>query len=1061
MRAIKAADLIDDSILDNNVERDFDCFIAAFEAARNKDANTDLADFLPDRNNPLYLPVLRELVRVDLECKWTCGQGRQIEHYRQNFPELFDDRQSLQAICFEEFRLRRQAGEDISPAEYQRQYGVETQAWAVPPEKADSRPSSHSSLAIMPKTGETLLGFELVGELGRGAFATVFLARQRSLADRFVAIKISRTRIEESGILARLQHTNIVPIYSVHRHGPFQVICMPFFGATTLADLIRLLRGWGGLPASGDALAETLGLRTSTTPWKHNCACQVETPATGKPDELLPAVNSTPAIPALDGATGWEALSGLTYVEAVLWIGSRLADGLYHAHQRGILHRDLKPANVLLADDGRPMLLDFNLSEDVRPDAAAAPEFVGGTLPYMAPECLLAYQRGKRAGDARSDIYSLGIILYQLLAGRHPFPARTGPDALSEMLADRRDVAPRLQRWNKSVSPATEAVVRKCLAADPKDRYHSADDLRDDLDRQLKHEPLRHVREPSLRERAAKWVRRHPRLTSATSIALAASVLVALLASGLFYRNARLADFEAADNLAQFRDAFRAAQTQVLDASIAGLSQVEATADACRQALRRFAVIDNPAWQTLPRFRRLSPDQQLKTREDVGELLFLSAAMEAMLADTVGPPPTHDEHLARAADLNRRAELCYPDGEVPAAVWQQRALLAERQGEAVEARADREKAEARPPQSTRDCGMAACTLTTRRRYRAALPLWRKASSLDPQNVWAWFGLGHCYGQLSQPSQAAACYTACIALKPDFPGWYFNRGLVYLKQKDYALANADFDKALQLRPAQAEAHFNRALARLGENRCREAIADLEEIIYQGHDDARTRFLLARARDLAGDQDGAQRERLEGLKRQPTDELAWVARAVARSQGDPAGAVEDLDRALQCNPFCLAAMESKANLLSERLGRTADAIGALDRAVATYPENGGLLAARGVLLARVHRDEAARKDARSALDLDRSPAIAYQVAGIYALLSQQSPADFDRAIALLASALRDGYGGDLIATDKDLDPIRQRPQFQQLLQALRTLQPAATDMLSTAHDGRSLIPQPRSP
>jgi eukaryotic-like serine/threonine-protein kinase len=562
----------------------------------------------------------------------------------------------------------------------------------------------------------------------------------------------------------------------------------------------------------------------------------------------------------------------------------------------------------------------------------------------------------------------------------------------------------------------------------------------------LKHQPLRHVREPSLRERARKWMHRHPRLTSASSIAALAGVVVIFLATGLGYRGARLARLEAADNFAQFQNDMRTVQAQVLDAPTAGQPSLAATANLCKQTLQRFGVLEHTAWQDLPQFKNLSPDRQARAREDVGELLFLMAAMESLTAEAAGPSSLQGEHLTRAVDLNRIAETCYSPGQAPAAVWQQRALLAQRQGKADEVRDDLAKAASRTPTTGRDYGMAACVLVSQRRFRAALPLWQQASSRDPQNVWAWYGLGHCCDQLARSAQAAACYTACIALKPDFHGWYFNRGLVYLKQKDYPLASADFDEALRLRPDHVEARYNRALARLGENRYPEAIADLEQIIGQGRADARTQLLLAQVREMAGDREGAEQARTAAMRREPADAAAWVARAVARCQADPAAAVADLDRALNCNAFYLAALESKANLLADRLGRTEDAVGVLDRAVSIYPENGALRAARGVLLARLNRNEAARQDAQTALSLDRSAATAYQVAGVHALLSREEPADFPRAIALLASALRSGYGEDLIATDGDLDPIRQRAQFQQLLQAMRTLHPATGELLS---------------
>src|SRR5205823_3178562 len=104
-----------------------------------------------------------------------------------------------------------------------------------------------------------------------------------------------------------------------------------------------------------------------------------------------PAGESSPTAPAGEPPDGWARLDGLSYVEGVLWLGAQLADGLAHAHDRGILHRDLKPANVLLTDEGRPMLLDFNLAEDTKLRGSAAGAQMGGTLPYMAPEQIEAF----------------------------------------------------------------------------------------------------------------------------------------------------------------------------------------------------------------------------------------------------------------------------------------------------------------------------------------------------------------------------------------------------------------------------------------------------------------------------------------------------------------------------------------------------------------------------------------------------------------------------------------------------------------------------------------------
>src|SRR5262249_42786445 len=121
------------------------------------------------------------------------------------------------------------------------------------------------ALGAMPEAGTDFLGFHLIAELGRGAFGKVFLARQGELADRPVALKISSDIRGESRTLAQLQHTNIVPIYSVHHASPFHAVCMPFLGTVTLADVLRGLRDQANLPATARALMDTVNRCKSTT----------------------------------------------------------------------------------------------------------------------------------------------------------------------------------------------------------------------------------------------------------------------------------------------------------------------------------------------------------------------------------------------------------------------------------------------------------------------------------------------------------------------------------------------------------------------------------------------------------------------------------------------------------------------------------------------------------------------------------------------------------------------------------------------------------------------------
>ena len=403
------------------------------------------------------------------------------------------------------------------------------------------------------------------------------------------------------------------------------------------------------------------------------------------------------------------------------------------------------------------------------------------------------------------------------------------------------------------MSPAVESIVSPCLEADPDRRYQTARQLQEDLERQLNDRPLGHAREPSVRERARKWARRHPRLASSTSVAVLALMLFVGLGGVFAWRQQRLAGLEAAESFRQFHDEMREAQVVFLDAAT-GQVPPQALTAACRRPLDRYHVLDDPSWQQAPAFRRLPPEEQERLRAGAGELLFLLA----------GLPDSPDDWPRRALELNLRAESCYPDGRPPAALLRQRAALEKRLGRQAEGERLRAQTDATPVRTSRDYGLLACTYAAEGRLRRALPLWEQASVQDPQNVWVWYGLGHCYEHLARPAQAAACYTACIALDPAFHGWYFRRGLVQLRDGQYRPAGMpDFDQAIRLWPDHAEAHVNRAIARLNDDRCAEAVQDLTRALELGAPAGRIYLMRAQARDKAGDPAGAARDRARRL------------------------------------------------------------------------------------------------------------------------------------------------------------------------------------------------------
>jgi serine/threonine protein kinase/predicted Zn-dependent protease len=897
--------------------------------------------------------------------------------------------------------------------------------------------------AKFPACGDDFLGFCLVAELGRGAFGRVYLARQDDLARRLVALKVSTEIQTESHNLAQLQHTHIVPVYSVHRAGALHAVCMPYFGSATLADVLRDLQKRQTPPASGKGLVSTIQDRVSRTRASLDKSSRsgsgplaVVAPSARLAGEVQATrVLDPPARkPAAEVPPTLRLLEGFTYVEAVLWLGERLADGLAHAHERGILHRDLKPANILLTDDGQPMLLDFNLSADTKADLSRAR--VGGTLPYMAPEHLAAFAGLPAPGsaapdtpavaDARSDVYSLGVILYELLTGRAPFaqPGGNPGELLPAMIRSRLGPLPRVRPFNRSVTPAVESILQHCLEPNPARRYQSARQLLEDLERQRTHRPLAHARERSLRERASKWLRRNRR-RAILGAGLLAMLLILGLVAGLASRGRRLARLEAVTTLAAFHDDHQEAHL-LLAARPEEVSQRREGLRLATRALARYGLPGRAAWREQPAVQHLSSEEREQLVGAVGELLLLAAGV-----DEEG----RGELLERAGD-------CFGADQAPRALAVRRAELARRRGDRDGARAWRQAAQRCPIRSATDHYLLARERVEAGRYVPALAHLREAVRLEPKYFAAWYLLGNCHldgaeGAGMGETEAIRCFTACIALRPKFHGSYHNRGLAYFRQRHYARAEADFTAALGLRPKLGVGYLHRGLAREGQGKLPAALADLSRAIDLGGVPNQVYFARARVRRLLGDA-GAERDEKEGLRRPPRDEESYILRGVLRAPGDARAALADFREAVQLNPRSLAGLYNQAFILSERLGQTQEAIGLLGEAVRRYPNLPAPRASRGVLAARLGRRDEALDDAREAGRLAGTSAeVLYQVACIHAQTSRSHPEDRHVAFRLLGQALRLGFGHDRLETEPDLKPLHPDPRFRKLVAAAQAL------------------------
>ncbi|WP_010584309.1 serine/threonine-protein kinase [Schlesneria paludicola] len=477
----------DDSLLEAAIE--------AFARAWDESSTPpELHEYLELCDAPLRNSLAVELIKIDIEQRWQRGLRKLIEDYVREIPLLKG--QITPQLLMEEFHARKLAGDDVSQHEFKERFPdqatlIDRMLIDNPLMQSTVPTNAKVAVELDLRPGQAIDDFDLLLTLGTGAFATVYLARQRSM-QRIVAVKVSAEQGDEPQTLAQLDHNNIVRVYdqrSLPERG-LRLLYMQYASGGTLASIIRTLSSIPKSEWNGQQFLRAI-------------------------DQALDARGES----ASPESSVRRKVAGMNWPQVVCWIGAQLGRALDYAHRQGVLHRDLKPANVLLTSEGIPKLADFNISFSKNVEGSSATAHFGGSLSYMSPEQLEAidprHSRTADSLDGRSDLYSLGVLVWELWTGNLPFPDdldRSGQfPALKKMVARRQrgviggtEAEPRQAR-------AVHHALRQCLMPDIENRFQSGLEFAREMELCLQPD-AKELLTPAVNGWKA-WVRRFPLVT--------------------------------------------------------------------------------------------------------------------------------------------------------------------------------------------------------------------------------------------------------------------------------------------------------------------------------------------------------------------------------------------------------------------------------------------------------------------------------------------------------------------------------------------------------------------
>ncbi|HET6202824.1 MAG TPA: protein kinase [Planctomycetota bacterium] len=771
----------------------------------------------------------------------------------------------------------------------------------------------------------TLGDFTLIREIGRGGMGVVYVAEQTTLR-RTVALKVlpvdltaSPARVErfkrEAEAAARLHHPNIVPIFAAGAEEGQHWIAMEYVEGTSLDRLLEGMSRPAGAPREDDVplvITEAKGdlLDAEGEPWRPGAPAPPPPPGTVE-REISPS--------ALQHA----------HVQRMAELFEKVARALHHAHEQGIIHRDVKPANILLDREGEPRVTDFGLAREEGTASLTRTGDMLGTPLYMSPEQLTA----KRVPiDRRTDVYSLGVSLYQALALRPPFDGDSSQEVIRQILFA-EPAAPR--KRNPRVPRDLETIVLKCIEKNSERRYRTSLEVAEDLHRFLRDEPIQGKR-ASLPYRLWKKAR-SARVSIAASIAAGA-------AAGLFLLVVL-------------------AVTLLRGGDSAGLPRGNPAAREANERATRFLQDGNLA-AALDEARRaadLQPDAPAFL-ETLGEV-YEKANNPKEAANAYGRALEIERRGSRLGNLDlskRHASLLADAGKTADAVREWTAILEVRPGdfEALHGRGMAYEALEKHAEAIADLEAEA---DSRRAVAEELlrplpadpaspisaeqvDLARRAEVADDKNMRAILHLAH----------------------------------AFLREGKNLEARGKFDRAIEVDPMSVAAHLGRARAldALGEpggkDETNGAIFSVSEALSLAPENVEALLLRSEIRTRIGNPSGALADAEEAVRRSPRSVGALLRRGAARfDRGDLPGARADFEAAsVDTGPTGSRAMRA-AGVCAFAMGDLEVARAGFERALQADRTNPSGLLLAGVAAAAAGDHAAAVSDFSAALATPASP------------------------------------------------------------------------------------------